>query len=148
MRSIGRPAWFGIAVSLAVSLISGVASAGGPELKAGKWEFQTSVRMPMLSEPQTATRTECVKEEDAKDPLKAMGDDETCTIQNRSEAGDTLRWTMTCKGQDGGPPLQGSGEITARDETAQGTMDMIISMGGQEMTVKTSWTGKRLGDCD
>ena len=138
--------------SLLVALV--ISSAGaevladdGPTLKPGKWEFTTTTEVPMLPEPKTTTKTECVKEEKT-DPLAAFSKTEDCKVTDRTVKGNSMKWKVECgKGEDA-PKVKGSGELTAGDTKVEGKMEMISNLGGQEMKFKSSWTGKRLGDCD
>ena len=128
-------------------LLYGIAFGSEPRIKPGKWEFMTTTTMPMMPQPQTRTNTECITEEQA-DPLKEMTGDSSCTIKDKSVTGSTLKWKMSCKDPHGGAAMDGSGELTSQDNTVEGAMEMTMQMGGQSMTLKTAWKGKRLGDCD
>jgi len=136
-------------IVLAVSSVgaSPVLAADGPTLKPGKWEFTTTTEVPMLPEPKTTTKTECVKEEQT-DPLAAFSKTEDCEVTERSIDGNSMKWKVECgKGGDS-PKVNGSGELSAGDAEVEGKMEMVSNIGGQEMKFKSSWKGKRLGDCD
>lgn len=115
-------------------------------VKAGKWQVTSTTSMPMMPEPQTMTETECITEEQT-DPLAMMKENQACTIKDRSMSGDTVTWKMECP-VDGGSPAVAEGKMTGSGEAISGEMQMKMQMGDQSMTVKTSWKGKRLGDCD
>jgi hypothetical protein len=131
--------------ALVLLLLTTAALAEGPTLKPGKWEFVTTSKMPMLPEPRTETSTECITEEDA-DPAKHLVDEEDCTLKERKTQGDTLKWTVECRTDEGS--MSGNGHLTANGTTANGGMEMKVSAEGMEMTIETDWKGKRIGDCD
>jgi hypothetical protein len=136
-------------VALAVSSVGAgrVLADDGVTLKPGKWEFTTTTEMPMLSEPKKMTKTECVKE-DKTDPLAAFSKTEDCKVTDRSVKGNSMKWKVECGDGQKSPKVTGSGELTADDAKVEGKMEMISDLGGQQMKFKSSWTGKRLGDCD
>jgi hypothetical protein len=140
-----------ISVFVAIAIVSvgaGRALAGdGPTLKPGKWEFTTTTEVPMLPEPKTTTKTECVKEEKT-DPLAAFTKTEDCKVTDRTVNGNSMKWKVECGKGDDSPKVEGSGELTAGDTNVEGKMEMVSNLGGQEMRFKSSWKGKRLGDCD
>lgn len=119
----------------------------GPTLKPGKWEFTTITEVPMLPEPKTTTKTECVKEEKT-DPLAAFSKTEDCKVIDRTVNGNSMKWKVECSKGENSPKVTGSGELTADDAKVEGKMEMVSDMGGQQMKFKSSWKGKRLGDCD
>ena len=53
---------------------------------------------------------------------------------------------MICTSDAG--EMRGNGEFTADSTTANGSMQMSMDMAGQPITMRTSWNGRRLGDCD
>jgi hypothetical protein len=124
-----------------------VLASDGPTLKPGKWEFTTTTEVPMLPEPKTTTKTECVKEEQT-DPLAAFSKTEDCKVTDRTVNGNSMKWKVECGKGDDTPKVNGSGELTADDSEVEGKMEMVSILGGQEMRFKSSWKGKRLGDCD
>lgn len=140
---------------LACLFIAGVASLAGvkvavaddgPTLKPGKWEFATTTEVPMLPEPKTTTKTECVKEE--TDPLAAFSKTDECKVTDRTVNGNSMKWKVECGTGEDTPKVNGSGELTADDSEVEGKMEMVSNLGGQEMRFKSSWKGKRLGECD
>jgi hypothetical protein len=137
-------------IAIAISSVGAerVLASDGPTLKAGKWEFTTTTEVPMLPEPKTTTKTECVKEEQT-DPLAAFAKTDDCKVTERKVTGNSMKWKVECggKGEDS-PKVDGSGELTASDTEVEGKMEMISNVGGQEMKFKSSWKGKRLGECE
>jgi len=132
---------------VSVSAVEIASAEDGPKLKAGKWEFTTTTEVPMLPEPKTTTKTECVKE-DKTDPLAAFSKTEDCTVTDRTVDGNSMTWEVECGTGENTPKVKGSGELTADDSNVEGKMEMVSNMGGQEMRFKSSWKGKRLGECD
>lgn len=126
------------------------------DMNPGKWEFTTTMTMPMLPQPRTTTSTECITEEEAKqDPLADLIDDDNCKILNKKIKGSSLEFEMECN--EGGMTTRGKGLFTAQKNTASGTIEMIMempempnmpNMPSGPMTMKTSWQGKRIGACE
>lgn len=127
--------------------------AAGFDMNAGKWEFTTTLTMPMLPQPQVTTMTECVTEEEAKqDPMADLVDDGNCKILNRKVQGSSLSFEMECNQQ--GMITRGKGQFTTKGDTASGSIEMTMdmpempNMPAGPMTMNTSWQGKRIGACD
>ena len=123
------------------------------DMNAGKWEFTTTLTMPMLPQPQVTTMTECVTEEEAKqDPMADLVDDGNCKILNRKVQGSSLSFDMECNQQ--GMVTRGKGQFTTKGDTASGSIEMTMdmpempNMPAGPMTMNTSWQGKRIGVCD
>ena len=138
-------------VTIAMLFFVKVVMAKGPDLKPGKWEFTTTVTMPMMPEAKVMTKTECITAEDANsDPLAAMVEDGTCKVLNKEESGNTIEFEVECDG-DMDMKMRGNGYFTANGTTASGKMEMTMNipqMGGQSTKMTQEWEGKRIGDCD
>ena len=128
--------------------------AAGFDMNPGKWEFTTTVTMPMLPQPQISTMTECITEEEAKqDPLKDLVDEGSCRVTNKKIEGNTFHFEMNCT-QEGGMVTKGKGQFSAKGDNASGSIEMTMdmpqmpNMPAGPMTMNTSWQGKRIGSCD
>ena len=123
------------------------------DMNPGKWEFTTTMTMPMMPQPQVTTMTQCVTEEEAKqDPMADLVDNGNCKILNREMKGSSLSFEMECNQQ--GMVTKGKGQFTTKGDTASGTIEMTMdmpempNMPAGPMTMNTSWQGKRIGACD
>lgn len=142
-----------------VGVFAGSASADGPDLKPGKWEFESKSVMPMSAEPRTRTETKCITSEEAKaDPLAAIVEEERCKVLSQTRTDDSIIFEIECDGDAKMKmKMRGKGSFTASGDTASGRMDMTMNMPPMPnmppqmagtMTMTQTWTGKRLGDCD
>lgn len=142
-------------VTIAMLFFAKVVMAEGPDLKPGKWEFTTTVTMPMMPEAKVTTQTECITPEEANsDPLAAMIEEGTCKVLNKEEHGNTIEFEVECQGEMG-MKSRGKGYFTANGTTASGKMEVTMNipqnipqMGGQSMKMTQEWEGRRIGDCD
>lgn len=112
-------------------------------INAGLWEITTTMNNPFTG-TQTRTEQECVKE-DQFDPQTLMQDAQGCQLNDSTLDGDTLNFSMSCNMQ--GMQATVNGLFQTNGSTAQGNMNVIVSMGGQAMTMESEWSGKRTGDC-
>lgn len=133
--------WAGMAL-----LLPGWAAGGDVvTINPGLWESTTTIENSFMGSMPPHTTTECVREREY-DIQKLLSDQGACTLTDTSVNGPTLSWTMSCK-SEGGPSATGSGQITSHGDQVEGHMTMEMAMPGQTMQMKTSWTGRRIGDC-
>ncbi len=99
--------------------------------------------MPMQMPPQSIKH--CYKAEDLKESKDTLPADKTCKVDDFRQEGNTVRWKMSCKGDEG--PMSGSGEITYSGQSYSGSVAMAGKAGGQSFNVTQKYSGKRLGDC-
>ena len=134
--------------TIATLLFVNVVLAKGVNIKPGKWEFKTTVNSPMMPDAQVRTDTRCITVEEANsDPLATLVEKGGCKILSRKESGNTIEFEVECGGGMGNK-VRGKGHFTANGTTATGKMEMTMNMGGQSMTMKQEWDGKRIGKCD
>jgi len=127
-----------IAVSLA---LAGMAFAGGsPNMKPGRWEITTQANMQGMTIP-PATITQCLTEEDMVPRDGTQNQD--CEILDVDVSGDTVTWTMRCRGEGG--DVESTGRITYHGDRFEGTTTTTIGSTG--MTIQSTLTGRRIGDC-
>ena len=67
-----------------------------------------------------------------------------CSITETKSTGNTITWTMECKGSQG--DMKGVGKITYEGDTFEGEMTMSMPMAN--MKIINKMTGRRIGDCD
>ena len=131
-------------------LLPTAAMADSFTMNPGKWEFTTSMTMPMFPKPQITTTTDCITEEEAtKDPISDLVNDGNCRILNRKKKGNRLSFEMECRNE--GTTSRGKGHFISKGNSASGSMEMTIKMPQMPagtMTMKTSWQGKRIGACN
>ncbi len=146
-----------IAISIiALAALAAPASAAGPNINPGKWQFDTSIMM--MGQPQKQSETKCITKEEAEaDPLATIIEEGRCKVLSQTETGDSLEFEVECKGDPKMPmKMRGKGKFTGNGDTASGSMDVNVEMPEMpnmpqmqgNMTMKQTWEGKRLGACD
>ncbi len=133
-----------LALACAVLVVPFAAGAAELELNPGLWETTMTRTNPMTGEPTTETNTECVKET-SFNPSDMMQDAQGCELVKDELNGDTLTYRMECDMQ--GTRATVDGMFQTDGQTGKGNMDMKMSMGEMDMTMKMDWTAKRVGDC-
>lgn len=147
MKSVAR-----LSLVLLAAVAAASVQAAPPTMKPGQWEIETSMQMNhggMQMPGQAMTFKHCIKPEDVRqnDPTMYQGkQDKNCKLDSMTQTGNGVKWKVTCQGQFSGT---GEGEVTVASENAyQGKMTMNAAMGGHgNMSMVTSFKGKRLGDC-
>jgi len=113
----------------------------GLNMKEGKWEItvqmQATGKMPFQMPPQTVTQ--CITRENAI-PQK-VENNQDCKITKNEVKGDTVLWTVECKGPKG--PVISEGTVTYRGTTFDGAIK--IKEKGMEITQVMN--GKWIGEC-
>lgn len=134
-----------VAIGAVMMLTAVPAGADLVSIRPGLWETTTTMESSFMPAMPARRTTECVRESDydLDRMLSGQGD---CRISDRSLAGNTLKWQMSCN-TGGGATASGEGEMTSHGDRIEGHMTMMMELQGKRMDTKTSWTGRRLGDC-
>jgi len=115
------------------------------ELKEGLWEITTQVEiegMPYSMPPNTIRQ--CITKSDPVPQTNDKGYD--CKITDQKISGNTVSYTVECKGKEG--DMQTSGTTTYTDNSMNGTSTTNFKMQGQpEMQMTSKITGKYIGTC-
>jgi len=134
-----------LVLSLVVAVASPTAMAGDVvKVRPGLWESTITMESSIIPGMPPQTTRECIRES-TYDIRKLMDGQGDCTITGTSSEGSTLRWQLACDLD--GQSMTGQGQMTSHGDRIEGYMSMKMSFQGQSMDMKTSWTGKRLGDC-
>lgn len=148
--------------SLALSLtlaaaFAATAYAGKPAklpdmMNPGLWDMTVQMQMagvPMQMPSQHYKH--CITQADLDKnhgiPKPQNTKDMSCKITNFSRSGDTINYSMECKGKNGDMQMQGTTTFDSRD-AYHGTMHMTGQAEGRQMDVTTNVQAKRLGDCN
>ncbi len=120
------------------------------DLQPGNYEMTTTVTVPGMPQPQTASQTQCMKPDEAKDPaghlLSEMSQDGNCKLGNHQQDGNHLVADFACTMQ--GQKTEGHLDMTFAETTMDGTITMKIDMGAQgTQSVTTTIKAVRKGDC-
>ena len=131
----------------AAALILGPAHAAGPNMRDGMWEITTKMEMPGRSDvamPQQMIK-QCLTKRDVEDPKRttpSAGDQGRCKMTDYKLQGYTASWKVACEGQG-----TGAGTVTYSGDAYSGSQTMNLSAGGQAMSMKMNFSGRRVGDC-
>lgn len=139
VRSFGSIfAWF--------LFIAGAAHAAGPALKPGKWEVEYKTEMAVAAQPLQRKLVQCIEEGNTT-PVEQLVRNSKCKTSNRKVVGNTETWDMECEGGKSGGS-KGHGEFTSDGNTGVAKVEMTAMFQGKPLSTTTTWSGKRIGDCD
>jgi hypothetical protein len=116
--------------------VTSVAVSGGPSIKPGKWKAKRTMSSAG-GDPRT---------EDNLPRMMAGGGE--CVTLSQSHSGDKLTWSIECQMPNNGPKSYNKGQLVAKGDKASFEMEATTVLGAQSLTSRTSWEGKRVGDCD
>ena len=118
------------------------ANAAALDLEEGMYEMTSQVEMQGMAIP-PSTVIQCLTREDPVPNPSADGGD--CEMLDMTTDGDTVRWTMECRQE--GQKMTSTGEMTYRGDRFEGTLKTVMGPQAGNMTMITTITGKRVGDC-
>ena len=122
--------------------LTSIAFAGsGINFKPGKWEITSKMEMAGGMNMTAQKSTQCLTKDNIVPQNTQPGQE--CVVAETKTTGNTITWTMECKGQQGN--MKGVGKITYDGDTFKGEMIMSMPMGNMKITNKMS--GRRIGDC-
>ena len=125
-----------------LTLISICFAGSVPNMREGKWEITTKMEMPgMPMSMPPVKNTQCLTKKDLVPQNSQPGQE--CTVSQTKVTGNTVTWTVQCKGQGG--DMKGTGEMTYSGDSLKGTIKIPMPQANMEMT--NHITGRRIGDC-
>lgn len=149
LNRVSRAPVFGVVV--AAGLLAAAPARAAIELDPGEWQdTETGTENGQPAKPEVTT--DCIKPEDAKDPVKAltaMKDQQAgqCKTVDVKQSGNTVSYVMQC-----GDPKQMSIDIAAtytfidrRHYT--GTLKSTVVLAGQKTTSDKKVESKWIGAC-
>ncbi len=114
------------------------------QMREGKWEITSKtemIGMPMQIPAQTVAICVDAKNQ-GKPPIMA---DSSCKFSNQKSSGNTMSWKMECMGDT---KLSGEGSLTFTGDAYTGSASMRMDIGGGEtMSMKNTYSGRRIGNC-
>ncbi len=114
-------------------------------LQEGKWEITTEMKVPGMPSnmPQMKnTQIQCLTEKDFVPQSSQPGQE--CNLTDKKIVDSTVTWTMVCKNPGG--EMKGTGKVTYKGTTFEGTMKMLMpQQNNKEVTSHIS--GRRTGNC-
>ena len=130
-----------IAAFFILFALTSISFAGSVNFNPGKWEITSKMQMAGGMNMPPNTITQCMTKNDIVPQNTQPGQE--CVVTETKIVGNTVTWTMECKGQQG--DMKGTGKLIYNGDTFEGEMVMIMSMGNMKITNKMS--GRRIGDC-
>jgi hypothetical protein len=130
-----------LAVLLAWPCLALAADPKGATEPGVQWEQTVEMQMAGFSMPAQTSKV-CVPKKGLTEPPGSGRKDDKCKVTNVRNDGKTMRWSMTCQGDE---PMTGEGEIVQGPDGYDGKMTMRGAQGEMLMKMK----GRKLGgECD
>jgi len=133
-----------IVMALIVFFATAAAHAGEkPNIKDGIWEITTKMEAQGLTMP-PATNRQCLNSRDIIPQGNQLS--QNCRIFDTKIEGNTVTWAMKCTEQTGA--IEGCGSVTYAGESFTGRLNMTMNdPAAGAMTINSTMTGHRVGDC-
>ncbi len=125
-----------------IALISITFAGSDVNFKPGKWEITSKMEMAGGMNMPAHTSTQCMSRDNIIPQDTQPGQE--CVVTDTKTTGNTITWTMECKGTQG--DMKGLGKITYDGDAFEGEMVMSIPMAN--MKIINQMKGLRIGDCD
>jgi hypothetical protein len=125
-------------------LCAGVALAQD-NVREGLWEI--SVRMEVGGQSTSAAPMvvhQCITRQSAQELMSQLTGGGGCQTSGFQQNGNRARWNLSCSGQ---VTVDGTGEVTILDEGFDGTLNVQVGMGGQQVPMIQNFTARRVGEC-
>jgi hypothetical protein len=130
---------------VALFLYATPAAAQDP-VREGLWEISIQGQVggqPISSTPLVVRQ--CIDQQSAQDLMaKLAGGAGGCQISDFSREGSRTRWSLNCTGQ---VEVSGTGEVTLNSNGFNGSLDLIVGMGGQSLPMQQTFDARWVGPC-
>jgi len=132
-------------VLVAAALLMTWSALARAELKDGLWEFTTQVEMKGMPQKMPATTfRHCITKSDPVPKNQRKNYD--CKTISQKMSGNTVSYTMECKGPEG--TMTTTGNHTYTGSAMEGSSTTAMKMKGQPpMEMASKMTGKYIGPC-
>ncbi|QMU61264.1 MAG: DUF3617 family protein [Gammaproteobacteria bacterium] len=124
------------------SVFAALVNAEDMSIDPGLWEIKSQVTSPAGTQEDVAQ--ECIQESEFS-PESMMDAAAGCTVTDSSTDASSMQWSINCVNQ--GVTMTGTGHAESSGDSLTGGMNMNADFNGQQMTMSTTWEGKRVGDC-
>lgn len=132
-----------VAIIFILLALTSISLAGSNvNFKPGKWEITSNMEMTGGMTMPSYTSTQCMTKDKIVPQNTQQGQE--CVVSETKTSGNTITWTMECKGPQG--DMKGVGKITYAGDTFEGEMTMNMPMANMQIVNKMN--GRRIGDCD
>jgi hypothetical protein len=98
----------------------------------------------MGGKPERRTTTDCVRDEEMK-PQFFTAQMQGCKVTDPTSDAASMSWTLTCPSPAG--TMIGKGQFRSTGATMSGSVEVTMTVSGQKHESKSTWEGRRTGDC-
>jgi hypothetical protein len=129
----------------AVFAVFGWSVSAWAQFKEGLWEFSTKVEIKGMPQTMPATTfRQCVTKSNPIPQSKDKNYD--CKITSQKVSGDTISYTLECKGDQG--VMQTTGKTKYTGNTMEGDSTTVFKIKNQpQMQMANKMKGKYIGPC-
>jgi len=120
-------------------------AAGTADIREGLWELSVEAQLdgqPMSSAPMVLRQ--CVHDQSVQDLMAQIGGGGACQISHFEQTEDRVRWNLACTGA---MELSGTGEAELGSDQFSGRMNLVVSVGGQDVPMVQAFRAQRVGEC-
>lgn len=142
-----------VVVCLGLAGLTGAAGAGQPQIQPGLWEIVTQVKTAGMSMSMPAmTARQCLTAEEIAKRGKLLAHPpkssrQHCETKDFVHKGNTVTWTMVCRGGQG--DSQGEGRVVYDSRTAyHGRIHIKARVRGRTMDMTQHIQAHRMGQCN
>lgn len=133
-----------LALMLAIPAICSAQTGIAP----GLWQITLQSSSAAVAMPPIQVN-QCLTDADAADPAKLLGGVANpgasgCSYSNRSYAGNTFSFAMTCAGT---LAIKATGSVSFSATSLSGTINTSASINGQPVDMMNAISAQRKGDC-
>jgi hypothetical protein len=115
-------------------------------VKEGLWEV--SIQGEIGGQPISTTPLvvrQCINNQTAQQLMAQLsGGAGGCQVSDLRQEGNRARWNLSCSGQ---VEVSGSGELTMMSDGFNGTLDLVVGMGGQSVPLLQTFNARWVGAC-
>ena len=133
-------------VSIVALLFCATTAAAQDPVREGLWEISIQGQVggqPISSTPLVVRQ--CIDQQSAQDLMaKLAGGAGGCQISDLHQEGSRTRWSLACTGQ---VEVSGTGEVTMNSNGFNGTLDLMVGMGGQSVPMLQTFDARWVGAC-
>lgn len=114
----------------------------------GLWQITLQSSPAVVAMPPIQVNR-CLTAADAADPSKLLGSVANpgasgCSYSNRSHAGNTFGFAMTC---EGALAIKATGSVSFTANSLSGTINTSANINGQPVDMKNAISAQRVGEC-
>jgi hypothetical protein len=135
-----------LSISIVALLFCATAAVAQDPVREGLWEISIQGQVggqPISSTPLVVRQ--CIDRQSAQDLMaKLTGAAGGCQISDLHQEGSRTRWSLACTGQ---VEVSGTGEVTMNSNGFNGTLDLMVGMGGQTVPMLQTFDARWVGAC-